>query len=78
MPLKHGAMMMKPIKWNKTNGDKEATMQQPFELPTYLDMIRKSPRQAAKEILSCAAILALMFAALYLKEILLWIEGVLP
>ena len=47
-----------------------------MNLPTYIDMIRKSPRQAAKEILSCAAILALMFAALYLKEILWWIEGV--
>jgi len=56
---------------------KEATMQEPFQLPTYLDMIRQSPRQAVKEILSCAFILALMAGALYFKEILFWIEGVL-
>jgi len=47
------------------------------ELPTYLSMIKESPKQAIKEILSCAFILALMFGALYFGEILLWIEGVL-
>lgn len=46
------------------------------ELVSYIETCRRYPWQAVKEILSCAAILALMFAALYLKEILLWIEGV--
>jgi len=48
------------------------------ELPTYLSMIKESPRQAIKEILTCALILALMFGALYFKEILVWVERSLP
>lgn len=47
-----------------------------FGLPAYLQMCRRSPWRAVKEIAACAAILAMMFGALYLKEILLWIEGV--
>ncbi len=46
-----------------------------FRLPTFLDVIRQSPWQAAKEIAACAFILALMIAALYFKEILGWVEG---
>jgi ATP-dependent helicase/DNAse subunit B len=51
-------------------------MQEPFQLPTYLDMIKESPKRAIKEILTCAFIMALMAGALYFKEILWWIEGV--
>jgi hypothetical protein len=56
---------------------KEEDMSEPFELPTFLDVIKASPWQAVKEILSCAAILALMIAALYFKEILGWVEKVM-
>ncbi len=54
---------------------KEEIMQS--ELPTYLDIIKATNWQAVKEILSCAVILALMFGALYFKEILFWAEGVI-
>lgn len=48
-----------------------------YDLPNFLDMIRVFPWQAVKEISGCVFILALMFGALYLKEILYWIAGVL-
>jgi hypothetical protein len=48
-----------------------------YDLPTYLEMIRHSPWQAVKQIITCAIILTMMFGVLFLKEILLWIEGVL-
>ena len=48
---------------------------EPFELPTYLSMIKHTPWQAIKEIITCALILATMFGALYFKEILGWVEG---
>ena len=57
---------------------KEEFMESEFRLPTFIEVIKAEPWQAVKEILSCAAILALMIAALYFKEILGWVEGVLP
>jgi hypothetical protein len=58
---------------------KEEMMQsEPFELPTYLSMIKHTPWQAIKEIITCALILAAMFASFWTKDILLWIEGVMP
>jgi len=50
---------------------------EPYRLASYLMAIKQSPWQAVKEIGACALILALMFGALWLKEILLWAEGVL-
>jgi hypothetical protein len=47
------------------------------ELVSYIETCRRCPRQAVKEIAACALILAAMFGALYLKEILLWIGGAL-
>ena len=58
-------------RWMLNNAGQVSTN---YDLPTYLDMIRRSPWQAAKEIMSCVAILAVMFGACWLKEILLWIE----
>jgi len=53
----------------------EETDHEPYRLASYLSVIRRSPVQALKEIGACALILALMFGALWLKEILLWVEG---
>lgn len=47
------------------------------ELVSYIETCRRFPWQAIKEILSCAFILALMFASLFFKEIMMWIEGVI-
>lgn len=52
--------------------------QEPFELPTYLDMFRESPWQAVKEIGGAALILGFVAVIVYLKDILLWIERSLP
>lgn len=43
----------------------------------YLTFFRDYPAQALKEVIGCALILVLMFGALWFKEIILWIEGVL-
>ncbi len=42
-----------------------------------LSGFREDPVRALSEVATCALIFAIMFGALYLKEILLWIEGVL-
>jgi hypothetical protein len=38
---------------------------------------REDPRRALTDVVTCALIFASMFGALFLKEILLWIEGVI-
>lgn len=43
----------------------------------YMQMFRESPGRALQEIGAAALILALIFGALYLKQILLWIERVI-
>jgi hypothetical protein len=43
----------------------------------YMQAFKESPWRALQEIGACALILAAMFGALYLKEILLWIGGTL-
>ena len=48
-----------------------------FGLRCYLETARKNPRKAAEEIGCMILLFALLFAALYLKEILRWIEGVM-
>ena len=45
------------------------------ELVSYIETCRRYPKQAIENIAACALILAAMFGALYLKEILLWIGG---
>lgn len=47
------------------------------ELVSYIETCRRYPWQAIKEILTCAFILALMFGALFFKEIMMWAEGVI-
>ena len=50
---------------------------EPYGLAEYIQTARENPFEAAKEIGACILIFLLMFGALYLKEILRWIEGVL-
>lgn len=38
---------------------------------------KEDPRRALMDVVACALILAFMFGALFLKEILRWIEGVI-
>ena len=47
--------------------------------PVYilLEGFREDPARALAEVVACALILTLMFGALFLKEILLWMQGVL-
>lgn len=48
-----------------------------YDLPTYLSMIRHSPWQAAKEIGSCLLILAMLAGAIWFKDVVHWIEGLM-
>jgi hypothetical protein len=38
---------------------------------------REDPGRALAEVIACAVIFGMLLAALYLKEILIWIQGVL-
>ena len=42
-----------------------------------IEGFREDPVRALEEVVACALILTLTFGALYLKEILFWIKGVL-
>ncbi len=64
-------------RWSVKN-DGTVETNEPFELPTYLEMFIESPWRAVKEIAACAFILALMFGAFFLKDILMWVERSLP
>ena len=46
-------------------------------LLSYLEMYKREPWLSLQAVASAAFIFALLFAALYLKEILRWVEGVL-
>ena len=59
--------------------DKEPTRKERrhIELWDYISLCRRYPLRALAEIGACALILALMFGALWLKEILVWVQGVI-
>lgn len=61
-------------RWMVNNAGTVVTNER-FVLPNFLDMIKQSPWRAVTEIGAGAAILAIIFAMLYLKSIINWLGG---